>query len=501
MQQTQQREMSAERISWARAMVFAVGFFFIAAILIGQLPGYIYLQMTAATLEGMERGALGLGVTCLGLFIVIQVIVLLFDPKPVVPPALFSGLGAVLTLGGLALMGWATLTGCTPTNHNCNQYFPLDSTNIAPLIGGKFLWFQPNAIDFVMLGTAILGIGLAMLFYSRLAVLEQRNPDRRDAGTTPAIRWMIVASTILLIFFMIFSTLVDNGGLAHNLFPGRPYFGQKILDTASAAILGLSLVLVLGAFALRLHYLMRPVRKRTMSILYAIGALGLAQLGAILILAWLFVYPLIAWVHGWTFIGLGDYLTICSRSVAIPASCAFSPQAGYIADGIVSVNFFALLMAAIWAWKSNRNLVVIGSVVIIAALGIATLLIHMSPDELLVGMMLTIGMIILAAIWTSVSRREFAVVGEQNLGCLGMWLVFGTCLFIYLAAFGFFSIPIFANETEPNIPYTPGFITPPVTSASAGPVIPAADAIVVVFVMGILAALQFYFLTRNRYRV
>jgi hypothetical protein len=52
-----QREQS-ERMSWARAMIFAVGFFFIAAILIGQLPSYIYTQMTASTLVGLEQTSL-----------------------------------------------------------------------------------------------------------------------------------------------------------------------------------------------------------------------------------------------------------------------------------------------------------------------------------------------------------------------------------------------------------------------------------------------------------
>ncbi len=55
MQQVQQQGVP-ERISWARALIFAVGFFLVAAILIGQLPGYIYLQMTAASLQGMEIG-------------------------------------------------------------------------------------------------------------------------------------------------------------------------------------------------------------------------------------------------------------------------------------------------------------------------------------------------------------------------------------------------------------------------------------------------------------
>ena len=500
MQQVQQREGS-ERMSWARAMIFAVGYFFIAAILIGQLPGYIYLQMTAATLEGMERGALGLGVTCLGLFAVIMVMMFLFDPKPLVPPIIFPGIGGVLSVAGLALMLWATLTGCTPQQQTCNQYFPTANTNVASVLNGKFLWFQVNAIDFVMLGVAILGVGLAMIFYGVLAMREQNDPDRRDLGTTPAIRWMIILSSVLLVIFMIFYTLIDINGLAYTLFPTRPFFGQKIITTAAASVLGLALILAVGALALRLHYLMRPVRKRTMPVLYAVGALGLAQLGAILILAWLLAYPLVAWIHSWTFIGLGDYLTVCALKIAVPQSCAFSPQAGYLADAIVSVNFFAMLMAAIWAWKSKRNLVVVGSIVVTATIAVATLLIHTAPDELLVGLLLTGGMLILAAVWTSVARREFSVVGENNLGCLGMWLVFGTCLFIYLAAFAFFSIPIFTNETEPNIPFVPGLVIGPHVGPHDQPIITQGDAIVFLFIMGILAAIQFYFLLRNRYRV
>jgi hypothetical protein len=80
MQQVQQRE-TPERISWARAMIFAVGYFFIAALLVGQIPGYIYNQLTSASLVGFEQGSIALAATCMAAFIVIQVIVLLLDPN------------------------------------------------------------------------------------------------------------------------------------------------------------------------------------------------------------------------------------------------------------------------------------------------------------------------------------------------------------------------------------------------------------------------------------
>jgi len=505
MQQVQQQG-APERISWARALIFAIGFFLVAAILIGQLPGYIYLQMTAASLQGMEIGSLGLGFVCLAGFVIIQVIVLLFDPKPVVPPIIFTVLGTVLSLAGVALLLWSTLTGCSSTQPNCNQYFPSPAVNAPtwnPLLGGKVLWFQPNAVDFVMIAIVLFAVGLAMIFYSQLALREQRNPDRRDLGTTPTIRWMIILGSILLVAFMVFYTYVDIAGLGTQLFPDRPFFGTRLVTLLAGIVLAASIIMTAGAFALRLHYLMRPVRKRTMSILYAYGALGLAQLGVILILAWFAVYPVMDWMHTWVIggVGVGDYLTVCARKAFIPGSCSFSQEGGYIVDAIVTTNFFVMLMASIWAWKSHRNVVVIGGVVTAAVVAAATLLIHTAPNQILIAMMLAAGMLIVAVVWTTVSRREFAVVGENNLGCLGQWLVVGTCFFVYLAAFAFFSIPTF-SEVEPNIPFIGGMAVGPLpAAANQPPPIVAPDAMVVVVLMAILAGIQFYFLTRNRYKV
>jgi hypothetical protein len=491
MQQTQQREMP-ERISWARAMVFGVGFFFLAAILVGQLPSYLYNLMTG-DMVGLEDTTLALAAIFLAGFMVIQVIVFLFDPKPVLPPVIFSGLGTILTVAGLALTLWASFTG--------NHYFPGAKTSWNSVLGGKVLWFPAGSVDFVMLGLVILFVGAAMIFYSLLALREQRNPDRRDLGTTPAIRGMIIVASMLLIVFMVFYTLVNDQGLAYAINAGAPQQTQLIIDTILDCILGLAIFLALGAFALRLHYLMRPVRKRTMSPLYAFGALGLAQLGAIFLLVWFIVFPLLAWMHTWTFIGLGDYLTQCAKKTAIPQSCTFSAQAGYLIDAIITTNFFVLFLAAIWAWKSHRNLVIIGSVVTTALLGLAALLVNTNPDEVLVALLLCGGVLVLGTVWTSVARREFAVIGENKLGCLGMWLVVGTCLLIYLAAFAFFSIPVFPNETAPNVNFTSGVIVPPHVPANQPPVLAQPDAVVMLIILGALAAVQFFFLVRNRYKV
>src|SRR5438270_7996251 len=333
----------------------------------------------------MEIGSIALAVTCLAGFGVIQVIVLLFDPKPVIPPVVFSALGTVLTLGGLGIALAAGMTG--------NQYFPNANSSWFPVLGGKVLWLEPGAIDLVMVGLAVLFVGVVMVFYSVLATRERNNPDRRVLGTTPAIRGMIIAAIMILILFMVGYTLFNDNGLAYAISPGNPVQAQLIIDAILYIWLGAAIFLTLGAFALRLHYLMRPVRKRTMSPLYAVGALGLAQIGVLLLLVWLLVYPLIAWMHTWTFIGLGDYLTICAKKSAVPQSCAFSPQAGYVIDTVISGNSFLLLMAAVWAWKSYRNLVIIGSITIVAVLGLATLFVHTSPSQILTALMLSGGML------------------------------------------------------------------------------------------------------------
>lgn len=490
MQQVQQRDLP-ERISWARALIFACGFFLIAAILLGQLPSVVYAEMTAATLQQFELLCLSLGFVGLGGFVIVQVIVLLFDPKPLIRPIILTVLGVILALAGLALSIWSTMTGCLPnkdlTQVICNQYFPVRTTYWHPVLGGNVLWFQPQAVDFVMIGLTVLGVGLAMVFYSVLALREMRNPDRRDLGTTPAIRWMIIGSLLLLILCLFAYNKTSDLTLGQQLIAGHPFLGYKLVQLLVSIILGAAILMALSAFALRLHYLMRPVRKRTMSILYMVGAFGLAQTGAVFIVLWAIVYPLLALIHPWTFIGLGSYLTNCARPSVVPGSCSFTQDAAAIVGAIITTNFFALLMAAIWAWKSHRNVVLISSVVTTAVIGATALLVHTAPSQLLTAMMLCVAILALAAIWTSVSRGEFAVVGANNLGCLGQWLVLGTCLFVYLVAFAFFSIPSFnAEETPPNIPFVPGGTS---------------DAFVMLVILGLLAGMQFFFLVRNRYRV
>jgi hypothetical protein len=495
MQQASQREVP-DRISWSRAMIFGVGFFFIAALLIGQIPSYINLEMTSSSLTGFEQGILALGVICIAAFVIIQVIVMLFDPKPLIPPVIFTGLGLILGVLGLLLLLWTSYTG--------NQYFPAANVYWNPVLGGNVLWLEPAAIDLAMIGTVVMTVGIGIVFYSLLATRELRNPDRSDLGTTGAIRTLIAVGSVLLVAFMFFYTFATDQSVASMLYPQCPYAinaakgcpgpftGLAIADTILNVILGLAIFCGLGAFALRLHYLMRPVRRRTMASLYLTGIV-IAQVGVVCLLVWFLIYPLIDWMHSWSFIGLGSYLTVCGKPSAIPQSCGFSQQAGYIIDAVVTMNNFVLLMAGIYFWRARRNAVVIAGVTTTALLGLATLVTHMHPDELLIAMLICGGILVLASIWTSVARREFAVVGENNLGCLGQWLVIGTCLLIYLAAFAFFSIPGF-RETNPNIPFVAG------AGLNAG-ITNSINAVLVIIITAVLAAVQFYFLTRNRYKI
>ena len=129
-----------------------------------------------------------------------------------------------------------------------------------------------------------------------------------------------------------------------------------------------------------------------------------------------------------------------------------------------------------------------------------TLTLHTGPTLIQTAFVLTVGMLILGTIWTSTARREFAVIGENNLGCLGMWLVFGTCLFIYVAAFAFFSMATFPNDAAENLYFITGVIIPPLAEAGQPPLTAKLYALIVLFICGAVAAIQCYFLSRNRYK-
>src|SRR5437764_878767 len=142
------------------------------------------------------------------------------------------------------------------------------------------------AVGYFFLAAILIG-QLPSTVYGYLALGELRNPDRRDLGTTPAIRWMIIGSILLLILFLFIYNTNGFATISSNIFPHNPFYAFKLSQLAVSFLLGAAVIMALGAFALRLHYLMRPIRKRTMSVLYAVGAIGLAQTGALFIVLWI----------------------------------------------------------------------------------------------------------------------------------------------------------------------------------------------------------------------
>src|SRR5690348_9126072 len=91
-------------MSWARAVLIATGFFFVTAILLGQIPSYFYTISTLSTLTRFEQGTLDLGLLAIGFGLVSLEISLLYDPKPLIPGFLFAGAGLVIAaVGGFFL--------------------------------------------------------------------------------------------------------------------------------------------------------------------------------------------------------------------------------------------------------------------------------------------------------------------------------------------------------------------------------------------------------------
>src|SRR5260370_14877382 len=96
-------------MSWARAISIATGFFFVTAILTGQLPGYVFTTSTLSTLAQFEQGMLDLALLAIGIGVLCFEISFLYDPKPLIPWILFAVLGLGATAVGLFLVYMVSL--------------------------------------------------------------------------------------------------------------------------------------------------------------------------------------------------------------------------------------------------------------------------------------------------------------------------------------------------------------------------------------------------------
>src|SRR5258708_36372068 len=91
-------------MSWARAVVIATGFFFLTAMLVGQLPSFFFKYSTNSTLVIFEQSVLDFALLAIGIGLLCFEVSFLYDPKPLIPWPVFAVLGLGMSAVGLLLM-------------------------------------------------------------------------------------------------------------------------------------------------------------------------------------------------------------------------------------------------------------------------------------------------------------------------------------------------------------------------------------------------------------
>lgn len=461
-------------MSWARALVLATGFFFLAAILIAQIPGYFYTISTLSTLAPFEQGTLSLGLLAVGFGLIAMEIAFLYDPKPLFPPELFALAGAVIAaIGGLFLYqvytrSWHELLPDLTTKNGVTTTWPI--ANQSYLFNP--IWFQVGSIDLVSVGMIGLFIGLGMLTYALLcrpALAGKLDGPVRD----------IIVRVCLVVAFAIAAVYITI-----NTFSPKTVFDQHAKDSAIANIL---LFLALLAALLALQVWMLPImirhRQQFMPAVYFHGVVGLlGQVGAPLIVLWAAIYPIVYVIRQ---VDSTQFIVQCSEKTVIPGSCTFTQYTGYIVVAIVVGLTFTIMMLGLYFWSTRRNTVILAGTIGIVFLGLAATVIHVNdPLQLPVGLFLATCIAILAFGFTWASQREFAELSTAPLGCTGQWLLLGTGVLIYMGGFAIFSMPSFFESEALGLYYQPG----------AGLL---HDAFWAMLLMGGLAAFQFTILTRR----
>ena len=472
-------------MSWPRAMLIAVGFFFVTGILLGQLSSFVYTVSTLSTLARMEQSFLDMGLLALGLGLMCFTISFLYDPKPLFPWPLFLVGGLALAAVGLYMLyqvglgihagGWSEYLPNKFTDAHGNvSYWPSDNP------GYLFhpAWFQPQSIDLSAIGIIALLTGLG------IASLAALNPLVLSGRLLGPIRDLVVR------FSMGLGIVIVALWLTINTFAGKAPDGIVPAGGDRGAIINVFLFigLLLTLFGLELWLLpvMTANRQQFMPAVYLHGVVGLIGFVAVpLLVIWAVLYPLVNLIHN---ADSAQFFVQCSQKTVIPGSCTFTPFTGQVICAIVFTNLFVLLFAGIYFWSTRRNTVVLGGTIGMIFVAIAPLVIHLDdPTQIPVAILLTTGIIVLAFIYTWATQREFAPTAPQQLGCAGQWLVLGTLLLFFLTGFAFFSLPIF-YELESGLAffYQPGY---------AG----LHDAWWMLLLMGGLGIYQFVVLIRRRY--
>lgn len=469
-------------MSWARAVAIAVGIFFLAAILLGQIPSYFFTVVTLAKLTRMEQGFLDLGLLSVGLGVIAMEIAFLYDPRPLIPWPVFALVGLVIA----AIGGFFELQVLTGTWH---EFLP-DATTTTQTVNGAIqatttywpnpgqswllnpIWLQPQSIDLKAVGLLGLIIGLGMFFVAALvpSILSGRifGPGR-DILVRVAIAASVALIAVWLTIYTFAPVAFDPTGV-----PGM--VGNVMLFLAiGLALLGLTVWLL---------PIMTRNRQQFMPASYLHGVVGLIGfIGVPLLLIWALVYPVVYGIHQ---VDSQQFWVQCAQKTQIPSSCTFTPFTGYIICAIVFSMPFGLMMAGLYFWSTKRNMVVLGGTYGIIWTGIAVTMIHQDdPAQTPMGLMLAAGIMLLAFAWTWATQVEFAPVRAEALGCVGQWLVLGTLLLVYLMGFSVLSMPSFFEVEALALFYQPGI---------GG----LHDAYWAVLLMGGLAAFQITLLVRRK---
>jgi len=440
-------------MSWARAVIMAVGFFFLAIMLVGQVPGYFFTISTLAKLTRFEQGFLAAGLLSVGLGVIALEIALLYDPKPIIPWPIFGIIGAGVTAIG-AFFIFQVYTGAW------HEYLPdavittqvvnganVNTTTYWPAPGQSWLlnpvWFQPQSIDLQMIGLLGLVIGLGMLV---IAVLNPAILSGRFVGPTRdyIVRISIAAAVALVAVWLTIYT-----------------FAPVVFDPAGVSgvigniMLFIALVLALLALVAWLLPVMVAHRQQFMPGNYLHGVVGLfGSIGIPLLILWAAIYPIVYWIHQ---VDTQQFFVQCAQKTDIPGSCTFTPFTGYVICAIVFSIPFGLLIAGIYFWTTRRNTVVLGGTYGIVWIGLVATLIHQdNPEQLPIGLLVAVGIMLLAFVWTWATQVEFAPTRPEPLGCTGQWLVLGTLLLVYLMGFSLLSIPSFFETEALALFYQPG---------------------------------------------
>lgn len=413
-------------MSWTRAIILAAGLFFVAMILMNQFPGYMYTVFTGSRLTKFEQGMLDVSLVSLGLAILLMVVLFLFDPKPVIPPFLVVGFGAVLFVVGLAGLILVAATG--------HQYLP-DAPDFPPGTGGTLfgsIWLQAQSIDLEAISMIVMGTGFGVLVYALLAWAGFRQGLTGAARNFLAWGAAIIAAILMAVYVVLYT-----------------FQGDDILGLGGAAqlisniVLGIALMLAFAAVQIWFLPVMIAERRRYMPAAYLIVFFGLVPLFVIFLVLFLIGYPLVYWIHSWD---STNFLTVCAVKTDVPATCTFTQYSGYILATIVNGQFFVAGLAAIYWWRKNRPAVILSMVVSFLLCAFAAVVIH-TDDQLRVALFIGTAVLLLAMVWTYSTRHEYASTAAVPLGCAGQWLVLGTVILVYLAGFAFFSIQEFF-ETE-----------------------------------------------------